>query len=124
MRRDSEHPPPPVHRGCDSETEHKKHKQSANVQFPILNSHPMRIGNWELNIGGLLVLFVSGFFVQFQISNFFLFGDYFTPAAGFRTRRLNSCSSRCAKITSNNSWSGEFFPCSLKVRVSLVQGLE
>jgi hypothetical protein len=25
-----------------------------NTQFPILNSHPMRIGNWELGIGQIL----------------------------------------------------------------------
>src|SRR5262245_35154186 len=97
MRRGSEHPPPPLHPGCDSkrETEHKKHKRHKR----------------KTNTFVTLVLFVFRSF-------------YFTPAAGFRTRRLNSCSSSGAKITSNSSWSGEFFPCSLKVRVSLVQGLE
>src|SRR5215471_365497 len=29
-------------------------KESVNAQFPILNSHPMGIENWELSINGFL----------------------------------------------------------------------
>jgi len=38
-------------------------KQSVNVQFPILNSHRIRIGNRELNVNGFLLAF-CGYIIE------------------------------------------------------------
>ena len=55
--------------------------KSDNVQFPILNSHPIGIENWELNINGFYYFNFDSLTIRMRYVRYLVVADRYARAA-------------------------------------------